>query len=388
MDLSTACKKLLIKSPFYGLFLLGLNKYFGDKCETACVCRNGINTELCVNEKFWNSLDDEMQLAVIQHELGHIMFKHITSSEYFGDKEHFNIAADCNVNSYIPILQKDPFVYPAKYNLPNEKGTKWYYEQIPKDNREDNSEEDNQNGNQRGKPQFDHKQPNIGSHESWKDFQDLSEAEKQLVENQIDYQAKHVAEQVQKMAGSIPGEFRGYIDSLFEIKPQVFNWKSYFRRVIGNLITSDLYLTKMRPSRRFPDGRGVRFKKKPSVLVGVDTSGSVSDSELEDFFSEIHHLWKSGVKVTVAQIDTQIQHIEEYNGTFNKKIFGRGGTEFTDLINFYNDNKKDFSTIVIFTDGYVSLNLPPFRNGVWVITSNGSHQDYPGTTIYIPNNGN
>ena len=52
MDLSSACKKLLIKSPFYGLFLLGLNKYFGDKCETACVCRNGINTEICVNEKF------------------------------------------------------------------------------------------------------------------------------------------------------------------------------------------------------------------------------------------------------------------------------------------------------------------------------------------------
>ena len=378
MDLSSACKKLLIKSPFYGLFLLGLNKYFGDKCETACVCRNGINTEICVNEKFWNSLDDEMQLAVLQHEILHIILKHITNSEYYGDKERFNIAADCNVNSYIPVLQKDPYVYPAKYNLPNEKGTKWYYENLPK---EEGGESGGTSGNQ---PQFGNDQSQIGSHESWKDFQDLSEVEKQLIGNQIDYQSKHVAEQVQKMAGSIPGEFRAYIDSLFAVKPQVFNWKSYFRRVIGNLITSELYLTRMRPSRRFPEGRGIRFKKRPSVLVGVDTSGSVSDSELEDFFSEIHHLWKSGVKVTVAQMDTRIQHIEEYNGTFNREIYGRGGTEFTDLINYYNDNKKDFSTIVIFTDGYVSLNLPPFRNSVWVITKDGSHQDYPGTTIYIP----
>lgn len=63
-------------------------------------------------------------------------------------------------------------------------------------------------------------------------------------------------------------------------------------------------------------------------------------------------------------------------------------TEFTDLINYYNERKKDFSTLVIFTDGYVSLNLPPFRNGVWVITKTGAHKDYPGTTIYIPNNAN
>ena len=124
------------------------------------------------------------------------------------------------------------------------------------------------------------------------------------------------------------------------------------------------------------------------AIAEVDTSGSISDEELEDFFSEIYYLWKSGVKVTIAQMDTKIEHIEEYNGKFNNEIYGRGGTEFTDLINYYNERKKDFSTLVIFTDGYVSLNLPPFRNGVWVITKNGQHQDYPGTTIYIPNNAN
>ena len=46
----------------------------------------------------------------------------------------------------------------------------------------------------------------------------------------------------------------------------------------------------MRPSRRFPDSRGIKFKRKPHVLVGVDTSGSVSNEELEDFFSEIYYL--------------------------------------------------------------------------------------------------
>ena len=375
MDLDRAVKTLLIREPFYGLFLLNLNRYYGDKCDTACVCRNGINTELCVNKKFWDTLSDDEQLAILRHELSHILFKHITSSEYFGNHDKFNIAADCEVNSYIPILQKDPYCYPARWNLENSKGTKFYYENLP-------DEPDPPQGNSGN--DYD---PN-DSHESWKDFQDLSDTEKQLIENQIDYQAKNTAETCKKLIGSVPGELKEYLDSLFKIKPQIFNWKAYFRRVIGNLITSELYLTRMRPSRRFPDSRGIKFKRKPHVLVGVDTSGSVSNEELEDFFSEIYYLWKSGVKVTIAQMDTKIEHIEEYNGKFNKEIYGRGGTEFTDLINYYNERKKDFSTLVIFTDGYVSLNLPPFRNGVWVITKNGQHQDYPGTTIYIPNNAN
>lgn len=375
MDLDRAVKTLLIREPFYGLFLLNLNRYYGDKCDTACVCRNGINTELCVNKKFWDTLSDDEQLAVLHHELNHILFKHITSSEYFGDHDKFNKAADLETNSYIPVLQKDPYYYPARFNLENNKGTKFYYENLPDE--PDQSQDDSGNS-------YD---PN-DSHASWKDFQDLSDAEKELVNQQIDYQAKNTAEHVQKLIGSIPGELKEYLDSLFKIKPQVFNWKAYFRRVIGNLITSELYLTRMRPSRRFPDSRGVKFKRKPHVLVGVDTSGSVNDKELEDFFSEIYYLWKSGVKVTIAQVDTKIEHIEEYNGKFNKEIYGRGGTEFTSLINYYNERKKDFSTLVIFTDGYVSLNLPPFRNGVWVITKNGQHQNYPGTTIYIPNNAN
>ena len=375
MDLDRAVKTLLIREPFYGLFLLNLNRYYGDKCDTACVCRNGINTELCVNKKFWDTLSDDEQLAILRHELGHILFKHITSSEYFGDHNKFNKAADCEVNSYIPILQKDPYCYPAHWNLENNKGTKFYYENLP-------DELDQPQGNDGNN--YD---PN-DSHASWKDFQDLSDTEKELVNQQIDYQAKNTAEHVQKLIGSVPGELKEYLDSLFKIQPQVFNWKAYFRRVIGNLITSELYLTRMRPSPRFPDSRGVKFKRKPHVLVGVDTSGSISDKELEDFFSEIYYLWKSGVKVTIAQVDTKIEHIEEYNGKFNKEIYGRGGTEFTSLVNYYNEHKKDFSTLVIFTDGYVSLNLPSFRNGVWVITKNGQHQDYPGTTIYIPNNAN
>ena len=43
MTLEKCVKSLLVKEPFYGLFLLGLNRYFTDKVQTAAVGINGIN---------------------------------------------------------------------------------------------------------------------------------------------------------------------------------------------------------------------------------------------------------------------------------------------------------------------------------------------------------
>ena len=107
MDLIKACKQLVVKDPFYGLFLLSLNKYYSKDDATAWVARNGINYELCVNPDFWNTLTDDEQLGVLKHELLHIAFKHLLMQESFNDKKVFNIAADAEVNQYIDVLPKD-----------------------------------------------------------------------------------------------------------------------------------------------------------------------------------------------------------------------------------------------------------------------------------------
>lgn len=52
MTLDRCIKMLIIKDPFYGLFVLGVNRYFSDKVDTAAVTLNGINPELMVNEEF------------------------------------------------------------------------------------------------------------------------------------------------------------------------------------------------------------------------------------------------------------------------------------------------------------------------------------------------
>lgn len=360
LTIAQAVRKIIIREPFYGIFLLGLNKYFDDSIETACVRKRGINIELAINKANWDSLDEETEVNELLHEVNHIIFKHLWMWNDFPNKERFNIAADCTVNSYLNNVPDDWYL-PKDFGFENGKGTKWYYENLPNDIDI--------------KQQFNH---------SWEDFKNLSDTEKQLLSNQIDYQVKTAAEEVIKTQGKLPGHLEEYIKSLFKKRDAIFNWKAYFRRVIGNSIKTYIKSTRYKPSRRFKGQAGIILKSKPKVLIAIDTSGSVSKKELEDFFTEVDHLYKSGVHVDVIEFDTQIQNKFVYKGQKTDiKIIGRGGTDMSDVYNYYIEN-PDYSTLVIFTDGYLNVNYPKHRNMIWIISSEGQQQIYPGLTIYIP----
>lgn len=370
------CKQLIIKEPFYGLFLMRLNKFFSDKIPTAGVAIDGINPVLAINKDWWYKLDDTMKMAVIKHELMHLLYGHLTQNfDYLrkASAKHANMAFDAEVNSAIPELQKDDYIYPARYNLEDFKGSLFYFDYFHKEDPNENS-----TGNGTWNVSF------VGDHSQWQSDK-MSDAQKQLVQQQIDSIAKNTAEQVQKSCGNIPGQFKEYIDSLFKKKPAKFNWKQHFRRLVGGTITSEIYLTKMRPNKRFPEARGFKHVRKPEILVAVDTSGSISSRDLEDFFTEIHHMFKSGYKITVAEIDTQITNVFKYDGKQDIKAVGRGGTELSPAIEYYKQH-KEFTTCVLFTDGYCNTNLPDCRNLLWVITSDGAKNAHysPGKTIFIP----
>ena len=373
MELQSALKKLLIREPFYGIFVLGLNKKYTTEIDTAAVCRNGINSELLVNKEWFESQNDEICVGTIQHELMHLLFQHVVLDDYYENHELLNIACDLEVNSYIPALQHEPFIYPAMFNMPERMGVKWYYENAIEYAK---------------KAGYDLKAfielQSIKNHKFWKDFADLSDAEKELVKQQINSQAKHSAEQVMKQAGSIPDCFKEYINGLFKDREAIFNWKSYFRRVIGNSIESFIKSTRYRPSKRFKGNPGNTLKFKPKVLVAVDTSGSVSNNELSDFFTEIDHLHKSGITVDILEFDTRITNKFTYKNRNQKiEICGRGGTDVSEAWNYYS-NHPEYSTFVIFTDGYLNYNLPHRKNVIWIISSSGQKAEYPGITIYIP----
>ena len=379
MKIEKAYKKLLIENPFYGLFLLGLSKVIDKSVETACVRKRGINCELVINPEYWETLDDIQQLNLIQHEIYHIVFQHMFMTPFFKNHEVLNVAADCEVNSYLQNLD-DTWIVPSMFNAESKLGTKVYYDIIMSQTPPPSPQGGGGSNGSNGLPDTK------DDHSSWdKEFKECSDAEKQLIQNQINSQIKTATEQTMKMRGTIPAEMKAIVDELFKPKPRVFDWKAYFRRMLGSIYDINIKKTRRKESIRFPGAAGIKHKKKVSILVAVDTSGSVNDEELKDFFSEITYIYKAGARITILECDAAISANYEYTGKWTGKVHGRGGTDFQPVIDYYRKNIKDYAALVYFTDGECSIpnNVP--RDTIWVITSAGDHKkEYPGRTLFIP----
>lgn len=383
MKLERAYKKVLIENSFYGIFLLGFSKIVDESVETACVRRKGINCELVINPKYWETQDDTQQINLLLHEVHHIVFQHMFMWDSFPNKQVLGLAADCEVNSYLSNLD-NTWIVPSLWQLPDKQGTKFYYENILKQGSPQQQSGGSGNGNNSQNNNSNLKTKD--DHSQWKkDFQDCSDAEKQLIQNQINQQIKSAAEQTIKMRGTIPAELQDIVNELLKVKPRIFDWKAYFRRMLGSIYDINLKKTRRKESIRFPGSAGIKHKKKVSILVAVDTSGSVNKRELEDFFSEITHIYKAGARITILECDSKISANYEYTGKWDGTVHGRGGTDFKPVIDYYRKNIKDYAALVYFTDGECSIpdNVP--RDTIWVITSAGDHEKtYPGRTLFIP----
>jgi predicted metal-dependent peptidase len=100
-SLSRATKELMLKEPFYGLFLIMLNKVWRTDLDTAGVSKHGINQQLAINPDFWENLSSEYRVGILKHELLHIAFHHLSLRDKYKDHRLFNIAADLEINQYI-----------------------------------------------------------------------------------------------------------------------------------------------------------------------------------------------------------------------------------------------------------------------------------------------
>ena len=383
-QLSRISKTLIFSEPFYGIFLIGLQKEFTKSCATAGVGKHGIGMRLVINPDFFGDLSEPHQQGLLKHELLHIAFGHIILADRYPNKKLFNIAADIEINQYIDKDMLPPggltrFSFPGIF-LPEKAGTKVYYDLL-------NQECDGDGGScnpdlQKVLDQMDGNSPYC--HKEWEEITDLPEAEKKLVQKQYEHQMKQTAEEIQKKCGTIPGELAEIIERLFTITPPKFNWKQYLKRFINN--ASKVYTKKLRRknNKRYAGNPGLKIKHRNHVLVGVDTSGSVSSKELIEFMHELTHMYKTGNEITVAQFDTQLTDVSPFNPKKNWEIKGRGGTYFQPVVDHYNDPKNKYSAFICLTDGEAPNpeNCP--NNALWVHSSYSSiNEDLPGIKIQL-----
>jgi predicted metal-dependent peptidase len=386
ISLSKIAKELMLIEPYYGFFLIMLNKTWRKDVPTAGVSKNGINYQLAINEEFWTSLSEEHQLGLLKHELLHIAFGHLTSFGSFSDKKLANVAMDMEINQYIDTdwLPKGGIMIEdyEDLNLDRKAGCRYYYRKLQELQQE--KDKNGTCGNEAmDKLLDDIENGNVPDHGTWEEFDDLSEAEKKLIDKQLQKVLSDAKEQTVKKRGRIPGEIEGVI-TIEEIVAPKFDWRGYMRRFTG--ISTKVFTKKIRrkENRKFPESPGLKLKMKQHMLLGIDTSGSVSDSELQEFMSEIHHIYKAGVDVTIIQCDTSINSIESYKGKFELNVIGRGGTEFDPVLNYYNENQKKYTSLVYFTDGECNTRVKPKGHVLWVLSERSNmNESLPGKVIKL-----
>jgi len=388
-SLSKTAKELMLKEPYYGFFLLMLNKLWDSKkVPTAGVSKNGINYQLCINEEFWMGLSEDHKLGLLKHELLHIAFGHLTTYFKFSNHKMANIAMDMEINQYIdedwlPEGGIDINDY-EDLNLDRKAGARYYYDKLSqaKDDKDKNGTSGDENFDKLC-DSMDGDGEGLPDHSTWSDFEDLTEAEQKLIEKQLQKVLSDAKEQTVKKRGNIPGEIDGVI-VIEEIVPPKFDWRGYMRRFTG--VSTKVFTKKIRrkENKRYDGNPGLKIKMKQHMLLGIDTSGSVSDTELIEFMNEIHHIYKAGVDVTIVQCDTQIRSVEPYRGKSDLEVHGRGGTEFDPVLEYYNDNSKKYTSLVYFTDGECNARVKPKGNVLWVLSERSNmNEGLPGKIIKL-----
>ena len=391
-SLAKASKELMLKEPFYGLFLIGLNKIWSKRVPTAGVSKHNINFQLAINEEFWESLSPEHHIGLLKHELLHIAFFHLTIHDDFADKKLANIAMDLEINQYIDkmylpdggcFIDNEMF---APMNLPTKAGCRVYYDLLQQELDKGDGTSDFEKmmkAMEQGQPTYGDGKA-VPDHSTWEEFENLSDAEKKLIQKQVEHQLKDVAEQIEKSRGNIPGEMKGLLDSLNSKEPPKFDWKAYLRRFTGG--SQKVFTKKLRRkfNKRFEDNPGLKIKHRKHILVAVDTSGSVSDVEVQEFFHEIGHINKTGAEITVVQCDTHIRHIGPYKAGDKIEIHGRGGTYFDPVLELYNESQDKYTCLIYLTDGECDCSVKPRGKMLWVISTRGSiNKDLPGPQIKL-----
>ena len=385
-SLSKISKELMLKEPYYGFFLIMLNKVWRKDLPTAGVSKNGINFQLAINEEFWTGLSEMHQMGLLKHELLHIAFGHLTSFKSFKNHRLANIAMDMEINQYIdkdwlPKGGVDIDDY-EDLNLERKAGCRYYYDKLNQF-----QEEKDKNGSC-GNEDMDKLLDQVANgegpdHSTWEEFEDLSEAEQKLIEKQLQKVLADAKEQTVKKRGNVPGEIDGVI-IVEQIVPPKFDWRGYIRRFTG--VSTKVFTKKIRrkENRRYEENPGLKIKMRQHMLLAIDTSGSVSNTELQEFMGEIHHIYKAGVDVTIMQCDTSIRSIEAYKGKNEINVVGRGGTEFDPVLEYFNANQNKYTSLVYFTDGECYTDVKPKGNVLWVLSERSyMNESLPGKVIKL-----
>lgn len=380
MKIETAKFRLYNKSPFWGSILFNLpikeiNLTMKEAVEKGDCMTAGVDGEnLYVNMEFWNKLNDKEQLGIMCHEIGHLFLGHIWRKGFRNDicvdpktgqqVMLWNLAADVTVNNMI--LEEGRFSLPKgcflRKNL-KDKSTEEIYEilkkQIPQmtpKELQDLIDSVYNDKSKWGKGKGGKKQSRADAKEQeakWKNI------------------GKQAVEQA-KQRGTLPAG----IERMFEELEPKEDWRqillSYVQPYWNDYSFNPTDRRFMEEDFMLPD---IKMGEKIDwIAVGVDTSGSIGQNELNRFLSEVKAILSSfdKVKVKLTFCDAAASPFTELE-EFDKaaiEVTGGGGTDFRPVFNLIKQEHNAPLALIYFTDlqGEFPANQPDY-DVIWVNTT-------------------
>ena len=361
-------------------------------------------------------------IYIVCHEIDHIVFNHPTEMVKANPEKNddvfylFNLAADAAVNDRINHeidKEKKTFMsspeglitssviakmFNLKQVLPMENYA--YYFSLIKDNKK-KSEMPNSSNGQSKMMQKQNEKDGTEKTEPTESSDQGNESEEYVTANNVgeitdhDWGGGEDAEDVgmavrelvnasvsmmnDEKRGLMPGHFLSQVEAVN--KPAELSWQAILKKYVGT-ISANKRKTRMRLNRRQPERFDLSGRVDDKVLkiaVAIDTSGSVDDAMIGKIFNEIFAiLAKRKHEITVIECDAVVQRVYKARNRsdIKLKVAGRGGTRFTPVIEYVNDNKYFRDALLIyFTDGYGESKIPKpmtYRN-IWVVFGDSRH---------------
>lgn len=361
--------------PFFGYLAISLIPKEKPEMVPPTMATDG--TYLYYHPDFVRDTPLRQLMGVISHEIGHIILHHI-SRRQTREPRRWNIAADF----------ADNYIVTKEFELPKgallepeyaDRSAEYIYNQLPIQRVEVSV--------------------TLDSHEEWKDWangegkgegKDSKSTSDQAIEGEkVEDMTQRWRELVAqaatqaRMRGKMPGHLEQIVGDILQPK---LNWKAILSDMITSCAKSDYRLS---PANKKHIWRGFYLPgitgTEIRIAVVVDSSGSISNDEIQEFLSEIHGICETYEDYTIWLFvcDATIhQRFELHPGDpLPTTVQGRGGTDFREPLK--EAEVLPITTLVYMTDLYGTLpdKEPPYPV-IWMCTT---EQDAPwGYVIRYP----
>ena len=350
---------------FYACMVSQCTLVFDEKLDApAGVSYNNCSYKLYINPLKFNEYTLLERLAILKHEMLHILNGHLLyRKEQMPNHRNANIAMDCAINQLIDYQHLPKNCVTPKYieTIISKKVKKLepseYYYYLLQENQEKSDEID-----------FD-------AHCSWEfsDSEESIETQKNITTEMIE-ESKEIT---LKTIGEYPNEYSKWLT--LNKNDSKINWKKLLKSYIK---TNTRIKTIFKPNRMQPnrmDLKGSKKDKTVNILYIIDASGSVKNSEFKKLNSEIISLCSQfNLKINAIQVDSEASEPEILSK--NTQLIERkrnAGTFLSVGLDKAEEHKLKYDTVIVSTDGYISqLDLDNFKkinkNIIFLICSGGS----------------